>query len=78
MLVKDTWKVMPQSQRCQLTVLPTTHSCKLRLMNISQEILFIEVIFGEQLDDSDSFLSIEKAEASFTTFFCCPLQQCPA
>jgi len=27
MLVKDTWKLMPLSHSCQLTLLPTTHSC---------------------------------------------------
>nr|XP_009927858.1 PREDICTED: inositol 1,4,5-trisphosphate receptor-interacting protein-like 1 [Haliaeetus albicilla] len=58
-LMKGTWKVLPQSHHCQLTVLPTTCSCKLRLMNTSQETLSIEMIFGAQLDDSDSFLSLE-------------------
>ena len=58
MLVKDAWKLMPQSHCCQLTVLPTTRSCKLRLTN-GQETLSIQMIFGVPLDDSDSFLSLE-------------------
>ncbi|KAM6122777.1 inositol 1,4,5-trisphosphate receptor-interacting protein-like 1 [Phoenicopterus ruber ruber] len=58
MLVKDAWKLMPLSHRCQLTVLPTTRSCKLRITN-GEETLSIEMIFGVQLEDSDSFLSLE-------------------
>ncbi|KAM9282761.1 LOW QUALITY PROTEIN: inositol 1,4,5-trisphosphate receptor-interacting protein-like 1 [Cariama cristata] len=59
MLMKDTWKFMPQSHPCQLTVLPSTYSCKLRLVHTFQEILSIEMVSGVQLDDSDSFLSLE-------------------
>ncbi|KAM7127717.1 LOW QUALITY PROTEIN: inositol 1,4,5-trisphosphate receptor-interacting protein-like 1 [Ciconia maguari] len=55
-LMRDIWKFKPQSHHCQLTALPTTCSCKLRLMNTSQS---IEMIFVVQLDDSDSFLSLE-------------------
>ncbi|XP_052672252.1 inositol 1,4,5-trisphosphate receptor-interacting protein-like 1 [Harpia harpyja] len=57
MLVKDAWKLMPQSHRCQLTVLPTARSCKIRLTN-GQETLPIQMIFGVPLDN-DSFLSLE-------------------
>ncbi|KAM6419788.1 LOW QUALITY PROTEIN: inositol 1,4,5-trisphosphate receptor-interacting protein-like 1 [Pluvialis apricaria] len=67
MLLKDTWKVMCQSHHCQLTLLPTTRSCMLKLVNASKETLYTEMIFVVQLDDSDSFLSLEYTEASFTT-----------
>ncbi|NWS64330.1 IPIL1 protein, partial [Chunga burmeisteri] len=48
MLMKDTWKFMPQSHHCQLTVLPATYSCKLRLVNTFQEALSIEMVSGVQ------------------------------
>ncbi|KAM6380156.1 inositol 1,4,5-trisphosphate receptor-interacting protein-like 1 [Pluvialis apricaria] len=57
-LVKDAWKLMPQSHCCQLTVLPATRSCKLRLQN-GEESLSIEMIFGVPLDDSGCFLRLE-------------------
>ncbi|NWU66266.1 IPIL1 protein, partial [Pterocles burchelli] len=44
-LVKDAWKLMPQSHHCELTVLPTARSCKLRLKN-GEEALNMEMIFG--------------------------------
>ncbi|XP_009880401.1 PREDICTED: inositol 1,4,5-trisphosphate receptor-interacting protein-like 1 [Charadrius vociferus] len=57
-LVKDAWKLVPQSLRWQLTVLPATRSCRLQLQN-GEDSLSIEMIFGVQLDDSDCFLSLE-------------------
>ncbi|XP_076193865.1 nucleolar complex protein 2 homolog [Aptenodytes patagonicus] len=67
MLVKDTWKVILQSHLCQLTVLPTTRSLQAQANEHLPGNPVIEMIFGVQLDDSDSFLSLEQAEASFTT-----------
>ncbi|XP_054697313.1 inositol 1,4,5-trisphosphate receptor-interacting protein-like 1 [Grus americana] len=58
MLVKDAWKLLPLSRHCQLTVLPSARSCKIRLTH-GQETLSIEMIFGVPLDDSGSFLSLE-------------------
>ncbi|XP_049685771.1 inositol 1,4,5-trisphosphate receptor-interacting protein-like 1 [Accipiter gentilis] len=59
MLVKNAWELMPQSHHCQLTVLPTARSCKIRLTN-GQETLSIQMIFGVPLDDDgNSFLSLE-------------------
>ncbi|XP_069628400.1 uncharacterized protein [Haliaeetus albicilla] len=64
MLVKNAWELMPQSHHCQLTVLPTARSCKIRLTN-GQETLSVQMIFGVPLDDDDgghggnSFLSLE-------------------
>ncbi|KAM6251276.1 inositol 1,4,5-trisphosphate receptor-interacting protein-like 1 [Porphyrio hochstetteri] len=57
-LVKAAWNLLPFSHRCQLTVLPTTRSCKIRL-TAGQEILTIEMTFGVMLDNSGSYLSLE-------------------
>ncbi|NXT59491.1 IPIL1 protein, partial [Pluvianellus socialis] len=57
-LVKDAWSLLPLSHCCQLTVLPATRSCKLRIEN-GEETLSIEMIFGVSLDNSDSFLSLD-------------------
>ncbi|KAK2517399.1 hypothetical protein Q9233_013142 [Columba guinea] len=58
MLVKDAWKLIPLSHHCQLTVLPTTRSCKLSVRK-GQENLSIQMTFGVSLDDSESFLSLD-------------------
>ncbi|NXN37549.1 IPIL1 protein, partial [Rhinoptilus africanus] len=46
LLVKAAWLLLPQSHDCQLTVLPSSCSCKFQLtsthqMNICTEILFV-------------------------------------
>ena len=59
-LVKAAWVVLPQSRHCRLTVLPSRRSCKLRLTNASDTTtIMLEMIFGVQQGDSDTFLSIE-------------------
>ncbi|XP_040422451.1 inositol 1,4,5-trisphosphate receptor-interacting protein-like 1 [Cygnus olor] len=58
-LVKATWELLPQSRHCCLTVLPSHCSCKLRLASASKSTFSIEIVLGVQLDDSDSFLSLE-------------------
>ncbi|KAF1649989.1 UNVERIFIED_CONTAM: Inositol 1,4,5-trisphosphate receptor-interacting protein-like 1, partial [Eudyptes robustus] len=59
-LVKAAWVVLTRLRDCRLTVLPSRRSCKLRLMDTSDSsTLLIEIIFGVQQDDSDTFLSIE-------------------
>ncbi|XP_074005932.1 inositol 1,4,5-trisphosphate receptor-interacting protein-like 1 [Numenius arquata] len=56
-LLKSAWAVMPQSTHCRLTVLPSRHSCKLRLMHASGSTILIEMLFGVKQGDSYVFLS---------------------
>ncbi|KAM7074310.1 LOW QUALITY PROTEIN: inositol 1,4,5-trisphosphate receptor-interacting protein-like 1 [Ciconia maguari] len=58
-LVKTAWVYLPCSRHCRLTVLPSRHSCKLRLTNASHSTLLMEIIFGVEQDDSNVFLNIE-------------------
>ncbi|XP_075357766.1 LOW QUALITY PROTEIN: uncharacterized protein LOC142409895 [Mycteria americana] len=58
-LVKTAWVYLPCSRHCRLTVLPSRHSCKLQLTNASQSTLLMEIIFGVEQDDSNTFLNIE-------------------
>ncbi|KAM6134154.1 inositol 1,4,5-trisphosphate receptor-interacting protein-like 1 [Phoenicopterus ruber ruber] len=58
-LVKAAWVFLPQSRHCRLTVLPSKRSCRLRLTNASSGTFLIEMIFGLQQGDTDTFLSIE-------------------
>ncbi|XP_071881278.1 inositol 1,4,5-trisphosphate receptor-interacting protein-like 1 [Anas platyrhynchos] len=58
-LVKAAWERLPQSRHCRLTVLPSRRSCKIRLASASKSTLSIEITLGVQMDDSDSFLSLE-------------------
>ncbi|XP_010162659.1 inositol 1,4,5-trisphosphate receptor-interacting protein-like 1, partial [Antrostomus carolinensis] len=67
-LVQAAWVHLPQAQHLFLTLLPSRHSCKLRLANTSDgRICLIEMILGVQQGDSDTFLSIEDAEASVSS-----------
>ncbi|XP_014821215.1 PREDICTED: inositol 1,4,5-trisphosphate receptor-interacting protein-like 1 [Calidris pugnax] len=56
-LLKRAWAVMPQSAHCRLTVLPSRHSCTLRLTNASGSTVRIEMLFGVKEGDSYVFLS---------------------
>ncbi|KAK2542616.1 hypothetical protein Q9233_000092 [Columba guinea] len=58
MLVKATWKLIPPSHHCQLTVLPATRAFKLSLWK-GQENLSTQITLGVPLPDSKSFLSLE-------------------
>ncbi|XP_049684276.1 inositol 1,4,5-trisphosphate receptor-interacting protein-like 1 [Accipiter gentilis] len=58
-LVKASWQLLPQSRHHRLTVLPSKHSCKLRLTNTSNSPLLIVMTFMVQQDGLDTFLSIE-------------------
>ncbi|KAI6078607.1 Inositol 1,4,5-trisphosphate receptor-interacting protein-like 1 [Aix galericulata] len=57
--VKAAWELLLQSHHCRMTVLPSRCFCRLRLTNASKSTLSIEMILGVQLDDSETFLSIE-------------------
>ncbi|XP_074005692.1 inositol 1,4,5-trisphosphate receptor-interacting protein-like 1 [Numenius arquata] len=56
-LLKRAWAAMPQSTHCRLTVLPSRHSCNLRLTDASGSTVLIELVFGVKQDDSYVFLS---------------------
>uniref|UniRef100_A0A8C3GJN1 Inositol 1,4,5-trisphosphate receptor-interacting protein-like 1 n=1 Tax=Cairina moschata TaxID=8855 RepID=A0A8C3GJN1_CAIMO len=47
-LVKKAWVLLPMSHHCQLTVLPSSNSCKLQVTTASQQTIFIELIFVMQ------------------------------
>ncbi|XP_072195094.1 inositol 1,4,5-trisphosphate receptor-interacting protein-like 1 [Excalfactoria chinensis] len=57
--VKKAWRSLPQSRDCRLVVLPSTCSCKVKLTTSSNRTLSMELLLGLQLDDSDTFLSLE-------------------
>ncbi|XP_064316045.1 inositol 1,4,5-trisphosphate receptor-interacting protein-like 1 [Phalacrocorax carbo] len=58
-LVRAAWRVLPRSRHSRLTALPSRRSCKLRVVDASDSPLLIEMLFGVQQGDSDTFLSIE-------------------
>ncbi|XP_049684285.1 inositol 1,4,5-trisphosphate receptor-interacting protein-like 1 [Accipiter gentilis] len=49
-----------------MTVLPSSRSCKLQLTNTSGRTLFIEIVFGVQQGNSDIFVSSQNTETIFT------------
>ena len=57
--VKAAWRHLPQSRDCRLELLPSHRSCKIRLTTPSNCTFTIEMTLGVQLDESDTFLSIE-------------------
>ncbi|KAM6068272.1 inositol 1,4,5-trisphosphate receptor-interacting protein-like 1 [Theristicus caerulescens] len=79
-LVKAAWVVLPQSRHCRLTVLPSRRSCKLQLTNASDSTLLIEMIFGLQQDDSDTFLKWRRRDfllrlQDIMQYLCCCLEE---
>ncbi|PKU42281.1 inositol -trisphosphate receptor-interacting 1 [Limosa lapponica baueri] len=56
-VLKRAWAVMPQSTHCCLTVLPSGHSCNLRLTHASGSTIRIEMLFGVKQGNSYIFLS---------------------
>ena len=57
--MKAAWRHLPQSRDCRLELLPSHRSCKIRLTTPSNCTFTIEMTLGVQLDESDTFLSIE-------------------
>lgn len=57
--MKADWEHLPQSCHCCLIVLRSRCSCKNCLASASKSTLSIEITLGVQMDDSDSFLSLE-------------------
>ncbi|NWZ70004.1 IPIL1 protein, partial [Acrocephalus arundinaceus] len=61
--VISAWSVMPQSRHYSMKVIPSSRSCKMKLMTASGRSLSVEMVFSVQQGDSDIFLSSQPAEA---------------
>ncbi|XP_064371594.1 inositol 1,4,5-trisphosphate receptor-interacting protein-like 1 [Dromaius novaehollandiae] len=77
--VRNAWDVIAAEQNCQLTVLPSSHSCKLQLTCDSGRTMHTEIMLGVQQDNSGLFMGSQEAEAglsSSTTWLeSCALQE---
>ncbi|XP_064367850.1 inositol 1,4,5-trisphosphate receptor-interacting protein-like 1 [Dromaius novaehollandiae] len=67
LVVPDAWQLLPASYHCQLTVLPSSRSCKLWLDNANGRSLCIEILLGVQQGDSGVFLTSQEARAGLTS-----------
>ncbi|XP_059673866.1 inositol 1,4,5-trisphosphate receptor-interacting protein-like 1 [Gavia stellata] len=67
LLVRSAWPLLPQSHHCQLTVLPSSQSCRFQLTSTSEMNICAEMIFAVQQGSSDAYLSLEQAEASLAS-----------
>ncbi|NWX74743.1 IPIL1 protein, partial [Alca torda] len=45
-LVRSAWLLLPESHHCQLTVLPSSHSCKFQLTSTPQMNMCTEILFA--------------------------------
>ncbi|NXU34171.1 IPIL1 protein, partial [Drymodes brunneopygia] len=57
------WSAVPQSRVYSMKVLPSSRSCKMKLMKASGKSLFVETVFSVQQGDSDIFLSSQPTKA---------------
>ncbi|XP_064371582.1 inositol 1,4,5-trisphosphate receptor-interacting protein-like 1 [Dromaius novaehollandiae] len=77
--VRNAWDMIAAEQNCQLTVLPSSHSCKLQLTCDSGRTMHTEIMLGVQQDNSGLFMGSQEAEAglsSSTTWLeSCALQE---
>ena len=58
-LVRSAWLLLPQSHHCQLTVLPSSQSCRFQLTSASKVNICTEMIFAVQQGSSGAYLSLE-------------------
>ena len=58
-LVRSAWLLLPQSHHCQLTVLPSSQSCRFQLTSASKVNICTEMIFAVQQGSSGASLSLE-------------------
>ena len=56
--VKTAWKSLSQLCDCHLELLPSHHSCKIKLITCSMITLPTRMTPGVHLDESDTFLSV--------------------
>ena len=59
LLVRSAWLLLPQSPHCQLTVLPSSHSCRFQLTSTSKMNICTEMIFAVQQGSSGAYLRLE-------------------
>nr|XP_009669026.1 PREDICTED: inositol 1,4,5-trisphosphate receptor-interacting protein-like 1 [Struthio camelus australis] len=67
LIVMNAWLLLPASHHCQLTVLPSSRSCKLHLENTAGNSLAIDMLLGVQQGDSAVFLTSQEAEAGLSS-----------
>lgn len=58
-LVRSAWLLLPQSQHCQLTVLPSSQSCRFQLTSTSKLDVCTEMIFAVQQGSAGAYLSLQ-------------------
>ncbi|XP_067156676.1 inositol 1,4,5-trisphosphate receptor-interacting protein-like 1 [Apteryx mantelli] len=79
LFVRNAWDVIAAEQNCQLTVLPSSRSCKLQLAYDSGRTVHVEIMLGVQQDDLGVFVGSQEAEpglSSSTTWLeSCALQE---
>ncbi|XP_049684280.1 inositol 1,4,5-trisphosphate receptor-interacting protein-like 1 isoform X2 [Accipiter gentilis] len=63
--MRSSWALLALPHHYNMTVLPSSRSCKLQLKNTSRRTLFIEIVFGVQQGNSDIFVSSQNTEAIF-------------
>jgi len=59
LLVRSAWSLLPHSYRCQLSVLPSSQSCRFQLSSTSMMNILTEMIFAVQQGSSAACLSLE-------------------
>ncbi|XP_009473157.1 PREDICTED: inositol 1,4,5-trisphosphate receptor-interacting protein-like 1 [Nipponia nippon] len=59
LLVRSAWLLLPQSHHCQLTVLPSSQSCRFQLMSTSKMKFCTDMTFAVQQGTSGACLSLE-------------------
>ncbi|XP_075008510.1 inositol 1,4,5-trisphosphate receptor-interacting protein-like 1 [Calonectris borealis] len=65
-LVERAWVRFHESYSYRLRVLPSSRSCKFKVINNDNKSLCIEMMFGVQQGDSDIFVSSQTRETIFT------------
>ncbi|NWU86160.1 IPIL1 protein, partial [Onychorhynchus coronatus] len=60
MLVGSAWLLLPQSQHCQLTVLPSCWSCKFQLTGTPGRQITIEMVFAVEEGSSGAYVSLKE------------------
>ncbi|NXN96753.1 IPIL1 protein, partial [Rhinopomastus cyanomelas] len=65
--VKSAWATLPQSHCYKVQLLPSGHSCKLKLQKASRRTIIIEMLMGMQLADSDIFLCSQDTGAAISS-----------
>ncbi|NWU87329.1 IPIL1 protein, partial [Onychorhynchus coronatus] len=59
MLVGSAWLLLPQSQHCQLTVLPSCRSCRFQLTGTPGRQISMEMVFSVQQGSAGACVSLE-------------------